>query len=52
MNSKISTVFFGKIYLGSKKKIISDDLCIVTIIMIDHQMDAAEFEELFYKMLS
>ena len=39
-------------YLDVKNTIVSDDLFIVPKIRIYRQMDAAEFEGFFYKMLS
>ena len=39
-------------YLGGKKKIVSDDLFIVQNTGLDCQTDAAEFEGLLYTKLS
>ena len=39
-------------YLGGNKTIISYDLFIVKNIRMDHQMDAEEYDGLFYKELS
>ena len=39
-------------YLGGKKKIVSDDLFIFQNTGLDFQTDAAEFEGLLYTKLS
>ena len=42
----------GEIYIGEKKTISTDDFFILESIRIHCHMDASEFEELLYNMLS
>ena len=43
---------FGEIYLGGKRTISTDILFILANITTNCQMDASEFEEMIYTMLS
>ena len=43
---------FGSMYMGGQNTLIPDHLFIVTNIRVNEHMDAVEFEELLYKILS
>ena len=43
---------FGEIYSGIKKTILKDNFLLAKNIRINQHMDAAKFEDLFYKVMS